>query len=296
MNPLSQAITNNPYLITEPAAISFSGGRTSGYMLYKIIEAHGGTLPDYLKVTFANTGKEMPATLDFVQACSDQWGIDIVWLECKARKGNKGPPREGEKGENKYVYETIITDYENASREGEPFSSLIAARNYLPNPVARFCTQELKILRIRDYMTELFPDIEKEKSWINVIGIRADEPRRYIKSNSKNNVMPLYHTGVTKHIVSDFWKSQSFDLELPNNNGVTDWGNCDLCFLKGAAKKLSIIRERPDLVDWWKAEEEKIGQPFRLDHLDYAAMKVIASNQPSMELGDDETIPCYCGD
>ena len=36
----------NPYLIKGPALISFSGGRTSGYMLNHILEAHGGRLPD----------------------------------------------------------------------------------------------------------------------------------------------------------------------------------------------------------------------------------------------------------
>ena len=38
--------------------ISFSGGRTSGFMLYKILEANNG-LPDRAKVIFTNTGREM---------------------------------------------------------------------------------------------------------------------------------------------------------------------------------------------------------------------------------------------
>jgi hypothetical protein len=48
----------NPYLITGPALISFSGGRTSAFMLRQILDAHGGTLPDDVVVAFANTGKE----------------------------------------------------------------------------------------------------------------------------------------------------------------------------------------------------------------------------------------------
>ena len=48
----------DPYLITGPALISFSGGRTSAYMLKMILDAHGGTLPDDVHVCFANTGKE----------------------------------------------------------------------------------------------------------------------------------------------------------------------------------------------------------------------------------------------
>ena len=34
-------------------------------MLYKMLEANNG-LPEIAKVTFANTGKEMPETLDFL--------------------------------------------------------------------------------------------------------------------------------------------------------------------------------------------------------------------------------------
>lgn len=47
---------SDPFKITGPAVVSFSGGRTSGYMLYRIIAAHGGTLPDDVKVCFQNSG------------------------------------------------------------------------------------------------------------------------------------------------------------------------------------------------------------------------------------------------
>ena len=49
--------------------ISFSGGRTSAFMLHQILEVNG-TLPDRVQVTFANTGREMPETLDFVNECA----------------------------------------------------------------------------------------------------------------------------------------------------------------------------------------------------------------------------------
>ncbi len=270
------------YKINEQAALSFSGGRTSGYMLHRILDAFNGVLPDYLPVTFANTGKEMPETLDFVQECSKYWNIDIIWLECDARIGGEG--------ENKYVYDTIITDYKKAKRHGEPFKKLIQARKYLPNPVARFCTQELKVLRIRDYAQNQLGWIPGE--WTNVIGIRGDEPRRAAKQIKAGNLVPLYRDGITKEQVGEFWKNQSFDLNLPNNKGVTDWGNCDLCFLKGLGKKQGIIRDRPDLAEWWMDMEKMNNSTFRNDQPTYEQMLM----QPSLDIGYDETIPCFCGD
>ena len=72
---------NNSYKLPEGnVQIAFSGGRTSGYMLYKILEANNG-LPDNAKVIFTNTGREMPETYDFIQECSDRWRVNITWLE-----------------------------------------------------------------------------------------------------------------------------------------------------------------------------------------------------------------------
>jgi hypothetical protein len=48
----------NPFLINEPTCISFSGGRTSAYMLYRKLEANNMTLPSDEIVCFANTCKE----------------------------------------------------------------------------------------------------------------------------------------------------------------------------------------------------------------------------------------------
>ena len=39
----------NPYEITEPTCISFSGGRTSAFMLHKVLLNGGGQLPSQAK-------------------------------------------------------------------------------------------------------------------------------------------------------------------------------------------------------------------------------------------------------
>jgi 3'-phosphoadenosine 5'-phosphosulfate sulfotransferase (PAPS reductase)/FAD synthetase len=278
----------NPYFISEPTIISFSGGRTSGYMLWKCLEAHNGKLPDEAVVCFANTGKEEEATLKFVNDCAVNWNVDIVWLEFR---------------DNEQKFEVVT--YETASRNGEPFEALIIKRKFLPNPISRFCTVELKVRTIHRYLKSIGID-----SAINMIGIRADEQRRLVKV--KNNdyganwekYAPLGLDGTTKYTVSDFWKAQPFDLGLFNNNGVAMHGNCDLCFLKAGNQVQTLIAEKPERAIWWAKMETMVqtsnasfgdGDRFRKDRPSYQQMYDNASNQATIDF-NDETISCFCGD
>ena len=209
---------NDPFRITEPTCISFSGGRTSAYMLWRVLQANDG-LPDEAVVCFANTGKEEEATLRFVQRCSEEWNVPITWLEYR----NDG---------SKFV----VVDFQTAARNGEPFEALIRKKNYLPNPVARFCTQELKVLTIDRYMKSV-----GVLEYQMMVGIRKDEERRVAKLSS-DRYAPLVASLVTQLDVQQFWRNQAFDLELKFANGVTALGNCDLCYLKGGNQISSYPR------------------------------------------------------
>src|ERR1700732_1089275 len=66
-HPREGGLMNDPFKIDGPATIAVSGGRTSGLMLRRIMDAHGGLLPPDVVAGFANTGKERPETLDFVR-------------------------------------------------------------------------------------------------------------------------------------------------------------------------------------------------------------------------------------
>lgn len=223
---------NDPFKITEPTVISFSGGRTSAYLLWRVLQSNGG-LPDEAIVCFANTGKEEEATLEFVRDCERNWGVEIHWLEYQPE-------------DPKFKRVT----FETASRNGEPFEALIIKKQYLPNPVTRFCTIELKIRTIHKYLKSLGWEHNESMDWV---GIRADEQRRAVKMDRER--VPLYVAGVTAQDVGKFWREQSFDLGLPNVNGKTLHGNCDLCFLKGGNQVLSLIQEKPERAAWWARME-----------------------------------------
>jgi hypothetical protein len=265
----------DPFKIDGPAVISFSGGRTSGYMLRRVLDA--GLQAD-VRVVFSNTGKERLETLDFVAECGKRWDVPITWVE-------KGPAG------------FRICDRSTASTEGQPFSDLITARKYLPNPVTRYCTSELKIRPMRDFMRSVG---HADDTWTNVVGIRGDEPRRAARMKDRNNegkwdvAMPLYDAGITLADVTAFWTAQPFDLALQ------PWeGNCDLCFLKSTNRRLRVIEDRPALADWWIAQEAKIGKTFRIDTPSYARLAQSAKNQMRLPLTEacdlDGIADCFCG-
>ena len=178
--------------------------------------------------------------------------------------------------------------FETASRNGEPFSALIQKRKYLPNPVARFCTGELKILTIERYFKS-----RGITEFDTMVGLRADEPRRAAKMR-ETKLIPLFDAGVTQEDVQAFWKAQPFDLGLAFRNGVTASGNCDLCFLKGGAQILSLIAEKPERAIWWAAQET-IGT-FRTDRPSYASMLQFTKEQVDMFDPNEQAISCFCGD
>ena len=277
----------NYFKIDSPTCISFSGGRTSAYMLWRVLQENNG-LPDEAIVCFANTGKEDEATLRFVDRCSKEWGVPINWVEYVNAEETKDRFK--------------VVTFETASRNGEPFEAIIRKRNYLPNPVSRFCTVEMKVRAIHRYLKSI-----GWTEWDSMLGIRADEQRRLAKIGNQDygkheeKIAPLGKAGVNKEMVGEFWRNQPFDLELPNINGITYHGNCDLCFLKGTSQTMSLIREKPERADWWASMEalalasKPDGARFRKDRPGYATMKQFAIEQTEM-FGDDETIPCFCGD
>ncbi len=264
----------NPFQINEPTCISFSGGRTSAYMLWRILEANNGKLPDEAIVCFANTGKEDEATLKFVHDCSVNWNVPIVWLEYKWSE--------------KPIDRFKVVTFETASRNGEPFAESIwqNGKPYLPNSVQRICTVNTKIKPINAYMQSINID-----EWETAVGIRADE--QYRAAKMKDKWTPLVYAGTTKQDVLNFWGANSFDLELPNSGF---YSNCDLCFMKPLAQISSMIQEKPTRAIWWAQQEELAKGRFSKDRPTYASMMQFTQDQSDMFDKNEEAIACFCGD
>lgn len=272
------------FRITGPAVINVSGGRTSGYMLHQILAAHDGKLPPDVVAVFCNTGREMPATLDFVDEMARRWGVHIQWLEYR---------RDPETG---HVWSETVS-HNSASRNGEPFEMMLAGKNSLPNPATRFCTIELKIRTTRRWI-----DAEYGwRRWINLVGLRGDELPRVVRAGIRNAAKkerfrtscPLAKARATKDgHVAPFWRTQPFDLGLA---GAWE-GNCDGCFLKRRSAIIRMFQDHPVRMAWWTAIEGERGQAlginvgtydattalFRADREPYAALAEWVRRNPML--------------
>lgn len=275
----------SPFFCHGPTLVSFSGGRTSAYMLWCILCAHGGVLPSYVYIVFANTGKEREETLRFVHECSVRWNVKIWWVEWRppgARmKAAKCPHRRRGRCDDckraalitaaEKRFETVGLN--SADRTGVWFAELIRRKQYLPNQDMRYCTTTLKVETMKWFMVA-----QGHTHWFNMVGLRADEKSRVLKQVARNSEArerwisgcPLFIAGVTERIVWNFWLGrnvdprnlahplpQGFDLGLRKHEG-----NCDLCFLKGRGKKAEILRECPSIGAWW-AEQERVAKVDR---------------------------------
>lgn len=218
----------------EKLLISFSGGRTSAYMTWWLLNNMQHKYE--MIVVFANTGKEREETLQFVHKCDVEFGFNTVWIEAKVTN-TKGIGTSFN-----------IVNFDTACRDGRIYEEHIFKYG-IPNQNAPQCTREIKAVPIDKYAKSL-----GWRKYETAIGIRSDEPKRldWDKKIKKRALYfaELFH--VTKSDVNNFWGKQKFDLQLTSYEG-----NCDLCFKKGLRKLMTITKDKPELADWWREMEQK---------------------------------------
>jgi len=215
--------------------ISFSGGRTSGYMTKKILDTKASEYD--IKVIFANTGFENEATLQFVHDCDTHFGFNTVWLEGVTN------PEYGAGMTHKVV------TFKTASRLGEPFEKMIQKYG-ISNLEAPHCTRNLKRVPIQSYLKSVGWGV---RDYDLAIGIRTDELRRVKDDKSRSVVYPLVDWFPSdKQDVLDWWEDQEFDLKLLEHQG-----NCKTCWKKSFAKLMKLHDEDKSQFDFFERMEEK---------------------------------------
>lgn len=174
--------------------------------------------PETDYVVFCDTGREHPKTYKFINDFEAFEKIPIIRL---------GGP-------------TAYTDY-------------LARRDFeeIPNMMKRSCTIELKVKVARRWARKNIG-----MRYANLLGFRADEQERVNKNKKRwktvDQVFPLHQRGITKASVNAFWAGKPYKLEIP---GIL--GNCTLCFMKGTANVINILRHDPSLAAEWILDEEK---------------------------------------
>lgn len=234
--------------------ISFSGGRTSAYMMWWILnEWKDRHLYDII-VVFANTGKESSETLVFVHKCSWMWNIPIVWVEATHKDENGKPwSKKGWKVKHKVV------DYFTASRGNEkidgtfdytPFEEMISILG-IPSTNAPFCSKQLKKFAVESYAKSI-----GWKNYYVAIGIRADEKSRMDPKFIKNKIIYPFvlYKPVSKKMVNEWWENNEFNLDLN-----IDLGNCDNCWKKDLPRLCRNSRNYPETFEWWKRMTDLYG-------------------------------------
>lgn len=212
--------------------VSFSGGRTSARMSKKLLDT-SSKKPLYI---FANTGQEKEETLEFVDRCDKDWGLDVVWVEAVIHhKHGIGTTHR-------------VVNFETACRDGRLFEDMIIQYG-IPNKAYPHCTRELKLAPIYSYLKAV-----KLKDFQMAIGLRADERGRAISLEDRGNIIyPLIDTWpMKKSVVIDWWRKQDFDLNIQEFEG-----NCTWCWKKSMKKHFALIESQPEIFSFTRVMEKK---------------------------------------
>ncbi len=219
--------------------VSFSGGETSAFMAQWLNNHYDEFGYENIVFVFANTGLENEQTLEFVDRCDKHFKLCVQWVESDVKFGQR-------KGTGYYT-----TNFENASRKGEPFENVIKKYG-IPNQATPHCTRELKQAPIQSFGKVWF----NNETYDTAIGIRIDEvDRMNAKAKEMGFVYPLISSKMiptNKAMVNFFWRSMPFRLELKGYQG-----NCKTCWKKSDKKLYQIAKENPTAFKFMDEMENK---------------------------------------
>lgn len=255
----------------KTAVVSFSGGRTSAYMVYLIEEMRkSGEWTAPVEYVFMDTGAEHPKTYEFIRKCVAHFGIDLTCLQADFEQ----PIGKG------HSYNRVsVSDLKHDMISG-PFGRMMAKYG-VPTVASAWCTSRMKEETNDKYCEDKYG----KGNYSTWLGIRFDEPARLVglvayrklksaglsdlfisrcfadavqsdgllceselikeialrkKSEGLNYLASIIDD--EKSDVIDFWSRMPFDLEIDEH-----LGNCVFCFKKSINKVALAARDEPEL-------------------------------------------------
>lgn len=227
--------------------VSFSGGRTSAYMVWLIESMRkSGEWTAPVEYIFMDTGAEHPKTYEFIKKCVEHFCIDLTCLQAEiSMECGIGP---------KPIVVDLNMCFFNVS--SGPFAMLLK-KTGLPDISIPFCTRDLKSVIYDKYCRWKYGKNE----FVSWIGIRADEKSR-LKIGDRPDLRYLAEiSSFYKEDVLDFWSEMQFDLEIDEH-----LGNCVFCIKKSINKLALAARDEPELLSEWlsaiDSASDRLNQPI----------------------------------
>lgn len=206
--------------------LGLSGGKDSAALAIFMRERYPEVEVEYF---FTDTGKELPEVYEFLGKLEGFLGRRIHQLN---------PQR---------TFDFWLREY----------------NNFLPSARTRWCTRQLKLLPLRQWIK---PWLDAGDEVISYVAIRSDEDHRegYTSTNEKMFVkMPFREHSVDRQGVFDILESSG--IGLPGYYSWRSRSGCTFCFFQQKIEWVRLKRVHPEAYEEAKQYEKtalKHGSPF----------------------------------
>lgn len=210
----------------ERHILGISGGRDSAALAVYMRE----TTPELdIEYFFTDTGKELDEVYQFLDRLEGFLGKPITRLN----------PKRG--------FEHWLREY----------------KHFLPSPQTRWCTRQLKLKPLEDWLRQ---DLDAGVIVHSYVAIRSDEPHRDGHQATHENMhvhLPLRQAGIDRKGVIDILESAG--VGEPDYYKWRSRSGCTFCFFQQKIEWVRLSREHPDAFEEAKQYEKTAlshGSPF----------------------------------
>ena len=212
--------------ILSKHVLGLSGGRDSAALAIYMKQYHPELHIEYF---FTDTGKELPEVYDFLVRLEGFLGRPILRLN---------PDRN---------FDFWLKQY----------------NNFLPSPQSRWCTRQLKIRPLEQWVQ---PFLDTGQMVYSYVAIRADEPYRKGYSSKQEKLvvrLPFREAGIDKADVIEILDSSG--LGLPDYYKWRTRSGCTFCFFQQKIEWVRLSEQHPEAFEEAKQYEKtavESGSPF----------------------------------